>query len=271
MKITLNDRSIRSLNKKWWRETRKTLAAIRTPISDHAEHTDPERLKVMVHAMLKPERMNNHLLSLWGEVGGKFGGETEVKLKGSKNSNQTIELKADRREYWNERSKQVAARKAGLKAESILTTEEQAINRVIDDVILQVESEGMGIAEARKLLKESLSGDTMTTMESWQAERIARTEVVSAANTMSFTAAKENAEGVTKGWLSSQKVHARENHAEFEAMGDGMAMDHEYSPGLKFPGDPDCSDAGEVINCGCTIIYNVDNQIDNTDYSNFTG
>jgi hypothetical protein len=70
-------------------------------------------------------------------------------------------------------------------------------------------------------------------------------------------AAQENSEGVSKVWMFIPGMKTfREKHQEFEAMGP-QPMDHEYAPGLKYPGDENGS-AEEVINCYCSISYEVD-------------
>jgi len=81
------------------------------------------------------------------------------------------------------------------------------------------------------------------------------TEVGGASNTGSFMAAQENSEGVKKEWIHIPGLKtSRDNHAGFESMGP-VEMDYEYAPGLKYPGDPDCNDPEEIINCYCSIGY----------------
>jgi hypothetical protein len=45
-------------------------------------------------------------------------------------------------------------------------------------------------------------------------------------------------------------------HLDYEALG-YVDMDYEYSPGLKFPCDPDCIDKNETENCKCSIGFKV--------------
>ena len=59
-----------------------------------------------------------------------------------------------------------------------------------------------------------------------------------------------------KGWLTSGLKGVRDSHLLYESQG-FVSMDYEYAPGLKHPGDPNGA-ANEIINCRCTIIYNVD-------------
>lgn len=87
-----------------------------------------------------------------------------------------------------------------------------------------------------------------------RADRIARTEVLSAANAGTFDALTKA--GVErKEWLSSQDDRVRETHAELD--GRSVPIDEYFvtSTGerLQYPGDPNAS-ASEIINCRCTLI-----------------
>jgi hypothetical protein len=243
--------------KHYWRVTRNILALCRQGVSDYAEHTDPERLKGQVERLLNVKPMETHLNILWGDVGGKFAYDTSKLIASKKNSNVTLELKVenDKLKAYQERMKAYAAERSLQKAKAIMSTESEAINKVIDDVIQRGFDEGLSIPKVRALLKDELSGDTMTTIENFEAERIARTEVNSASNTGSFEAATEgDTEGVKKAWLSSGLPGVRPTHQEYEAMG-VQELDYEYNAGLQYPGDPGCDIAEDVINCRCTIVY----------------
>ena len=45
-------------------------------------------------------------------------------------------------------------------------------------------------------------------------------------------------------------------HRHYEELG-YVDMDYEYSPGLKFPHDPDCLNMNETENCKCSIGFKV--------------
>ena len=97
----------------------------------------------------------------------------------------------------------------------------------------------------------------MVTIQAYHAERIARTEVIGASNRGSFEAAFRSGLSMQKGWLTSGLKGIRGSHLLYGGM-DFQNMDYEYNAGLKYPGDPEAEDPGEVINCRCTIVYNVD-------------
>jgi uncharacterized protein with gpF-like domain len=56
-----------------------------------------------------------------------------------------------------------------------------------------------------------------------------------------------------KEWLSAGDAQVRETHA---IDGEVIGFDESFSNGLEYPGDP-AGDAGEVINCRCVCLYDV--------------
>jgi len=256
MKVITSEDIKKKYVKRFWKETRRMLVKVRSQVVEQSEHTDADRLKPMVRELLNSKFVKDQLMAIWSEVGGKFAFDTERTLKFQKAGFDSYELKEDRRKYWNERSVEILSRKLLKKIDSILDSETDAINRVIDEVVERISTEGLGIPQGRKLLKESLSGEAMTTMENWQAQRIAMTEVGGAANTGSYEGAKD-VPGVKKEWLFIPGLKTfRANHQDYGNM-EPQDMSYEYLPGLKFPGDAN-AEADEVINCYCSIGYSVD-------------
>jgi len=253
MKISASNTAKRAYVKQYWKRSRNVLAVCRTPVVEKAEHVDPERLKTYVKDLLLKKPMNDHINNLWEDVGGRFAYDTESKITRYKSDRLNIEIKADPKKklYWNEKLKKYSAERSAFKTNSILSVEEEAINKVIDSVIKDTLDKGLGIPESRRLMVERLGTD-LAEMENWQAQRIAMTEVGSAQNTGAFEAAKEYKDEVVKEWRFIPGLKTfRENHLGYGNMGP-QDMDFEYAPGLMFPGD-DTADADEVINCFCNI------------------
>jgi hypothetical protein len=98
--------------------------------------------------------------------------------------------------------------------------------------------------------------DGLTEINSFQAERIARTEVIGASNTGSFEGAMETGVALGKEWMTSGLPNIRQSHLDYEAMGT-VDMDYEYNTGLQYPGDPN-GDPEEIINCRCVPTYSID-------------
>lgn len=94
-----------------------------------------------------------------------------------------------------------------------------------------------------------------------RARTVARTEVISASNAGSYSASQSLPPVLrpkTKEWLATTDSRTRPSHSA--ADGQVVAMDAEFSVGgssLRFPGDP-FGPPGEIINCRCTPLYDVD-------------
>jgi hypothetical protein len=257
MRIVIDQNIKNTLIKRYWKETRKALSISRQSIADKVEYVDPDRLKTYVKDLLNPAPIKSLILDIWGNVGGKYANDT-IKRITLKSGVPVIEYKDQQSDIWKERMRIYSAERSLKKVEAIMSTQEELINNVIDNVIDQVNSEGLGIVQARNLLKEQLSGDAMTELENYQAERIARTEVNGASNTGSFEAAKESGLDMQKIWIHSGNLGKgyRQEHVDFATM-EPQEMDYQYAENLEFPGDEN-ADPGQIINCRCTIGYNVD-------------
>ena len=114
--------------------------------------------------------------------------------------------------------------------------------------------EGAGIPEIEKMLRGEMEKQ-MTIINRYQAERIARTEVIGASNKGAFDSASSMGYEMTKEWLTSGLKGIRPSHLFYESLG-AVKMDYEYAPGLKHPGDPNGS-PDEIINCRCDFAYNI--------------
>ncbi len=238
----------KSFEKQYWRSTRKVFIAVRSEVVKQAEYSDPETLRLMIPHLLLVQPMVDHLTGLWGKVGGKFGHDTDWLINSWKKAakKDLVEHEANMRAYASQRSL--------LKAKKILNTEAEAINRVIDEVLDRSVSEGLSVVNTRRMLSSSLN-DELVTIENWEAQRIALTEVNSAGNFGSFQTIQESGYESMKSWITLSD-NPREAHLEHEAEGT-VDLEYEYNTGLKFPGDPDCEIAGEVINCHCTYLIDV--------------
>ena len=61
-------------------------------------------------------------------------------------------------------------------------------------------------------------------------------------------------EVIVQTWLTARDDRVRDSHQDLE--GEQRELDEEFLPGLMFPRDPD-GEAGEVINCRCTLLAEV--------------
>jgi len=138
------------------------------------------------------------------------------------------------------------ANNAGERIIGITSTTQSMIQRLLQKAI----DDGIGIAKAQALIRSEF-----TTMSRLRAERIARTEIVSASNLGSIESARSTGLTLQKNWLATRDGRTREAHAEV----DGQVTDlNNYfiveGEELMYPGDINGSPAN-VINCRCSITY----------------
>lgn len=107
--------------------------------------------------------------------------------------------------------------------------------------------------ETAKLLQEKF-GD----MKAYRAERIARTEINSAANWGHSEGAKSISANtglqLRKTWMAVADNRTRDSHSEID--GEEVMDDQTFSNGLRFPGDP-TGPSEEIIQCRCTFVHTV--------------
>jgi len=112
--------------------------------------------------------------------------------------------------------------------------------------------EGASIQDMRARISSDVGGAV-------RAERIARTEVISASNLGSIEGARATGLPLNKTWLATRDERTRDTHDE--ADGQTVAMDELFNVGgssLDFPGDwSNNADVAEIIQCRCTTIYQV--------------
>lgn len=91
-------------------------------------------------------------------------------------------------------------------------------------------------------------------MAPYRAERIARTEILTAVSIGNYSASKDAAKVIPdliKVWMTAKDDRVRDSHKDLE--GDKAKIDEPFSNGLLFPRDTK-GGASEVINCRCSLI-----------------
>ncbi len=250
MRFSISESAQRSLIKSYHREAKEVLYKTALPVLQLADKVSPQELKQRIPSLLKPDLMNKYLQDLWSKVGGKFASDTVRRLKPLRKSLEDPELdswEGGFRAYMAERSKKIT--------KQILTTQAETLNTIIDRLVSEAYQTGESIATISGKLKEQFESE-MVTIQRYEAERIARTEVIGASNKGSFDGALSTGLPIQKGWSTSGLSGIRDTHLMYEGRG-WVSMDHEFAPGLKHPGDPSGAPE-EIINCRCSIIYNVD-------------
>ena len=129
----------------------------------------------------------------------------------------------------------------------------QDINATTFDGLKSTLSDGLSSGETFEQLAQRVKDVYKEASES-RANTIAVTETNTAVNNGRWEGLSESGLEL-KGWLSSSLPNTRDSHLAAEAESkDGIPIDDLFSNGLRFPGDPECKDASEVINCRCHLI-----------------
>lgn len=249
MRFTINESQQAFFKKVYYKRAREVLYKTALPVIELSDNVSVDELKQRVPMLLKPEQMSEYLIGLWSKVGGRFASDTAKRIRNKKS------VESPDIEGWEEAFRAYASERSLVKRKTkeILSTEAQMINDTLDRIVR--ESGGSSVQALSGAIKEDFITQ-LVTIQTWEAERIARTEVIGASNKGSYDGAKSTGEDIKKGWSTSGLPGIRPTHLLYESFG-WVHMDKEFTSGLLYPGDPN-GEAGEIINCRCTIIYNVD-------------
>jgi len=148
----------------------------------------------------------------------------------------------------------VQGREMGSRITSITGTSQINARRIMRRSMEQSVQEGLGISETSIRMRADLKegwGD----MSKYRADRIARTELVSASNKGSLMGAESSDIEQVKLWISALDGRIRSAHAK--ANNETVDLKDPFiktGQDLNYPGDPNGS-AWNVINCRCSLGY----------------
>jgi virulence-associated protein VapD len=138
-----------------------------------------------------------------------------------------------------------------LKSRRIKDVTQNTQDEVSNEIVKALEK-GLGEQDTMK----EIVANTLITSQ-LRAERIARTEIISASNAGSLEGARASGLKLNKKWITTPDDRTRESH-KAENIGQAIVpleekffIDGEY---LDYPGDVNGS-AKNVINCRCTQVY----------------
>jgi len=117
------------------------------------------------------------------------------------------------------------------------------VSRDINKIITKGYTDGKGINVVANMLTRRFDQ-----LETWEARRIARTEIHNSHNQGVMRIYNEVGVEYTQ-WIAADDDRTRESHAEIN--GEIIAMGETYSNGLAYPGDTS-GDIEEWINCRCS-------------------
>ena len=155
-----------------------------------------------------------------------------------------IELKQE--EDWEVIIREFVRTRTGVKITKVIQSETDDIINVTKKAVQQGIDEGWGMDKIARTIQK-----TQAEMDFWKAQRIARTEVVTASNEGVKVGASELPGNKVKVWISTFDQRSRPEHMAMDGvrvpLNESFNVDGEL---LEYPGDTNGS-AGNIINCRC--------------------
>jgi hypothetical protein len=140
------------------------------------------------------------------------------------------------------------AAQAGVQAERIVA----GVKDRVAAIMLEALTEGYSVPDTAALLQANLELDAK-----WQAEMLARTDLIALSNAGSHAAAASLEDGPKyKTWLSAGDDRVRPTHVDANGQVVPIDAPYKFAEGveLQYPGDPSGPD-GETINCRCVSVF----------------
>lgn len=131
-------------------------------------------------------------------------------------------------------------------ANTTFTASQNTLNRVdsnINQILTDGYREGQGINEVSRQITERFDQ-----LRTWEANRIARTEIHTAQNQGIMNSYNQLGVEYTQ-WVAADDDRTRDSHVEID--GEIIPIGEQYSNGLSYPGDTS-GDIEEWINCRCS-------------------
>jgi hypothetical protein len=201
---------------------------------------------------IKPDAISKRYEQLYTLVGADFAREQYNRLKGF-----DPDLLTKEEDTWYNYLRHYVKNRLWKRIEAVNQTSINTAGRIINGVLEQSVTEGLGAYETATRIKKGLIEEGIK-YNQWRALRIARTEIMTASNAGSFEGAKATGEALQKYWIPTYDSRSRDTHMAVEAQNPKM-MNETFQVGayqMQHPGDP-AGGAEEVINCRCAIAYNV--------------
>ena len=120
------------------------------------------------------------------------------------------------------------------------------INKDIQKILTTSEKEGIGNKQVADKIKQKFNQ-----LETWEARRIARTEINAANNLIAHNELLQNDLVDYKMWVATSDNRTRDTHRELN--GEITRIGHPFSNNLQYPGDHNGA-LKEFINCRCRVI-----------------
>ena len=201
---------------------------------------------------IKPDAIWKRYEQLYTLVGADFARDQYNRLKGF-----DPDLLTKEEDTWYNYMRHYVKNRLWKRIESVNKTSVETAGRIINGILEHTVELGLGAYETATMIKKGLIDEGIK-YNQWRALRIARTEIMTASNAGSFEGAKATGEALQKYWIATYDQKTRDTHLVIESQNPKM-MNETFQVGayqMQHPGDP-AGGAEEVINCRCTIAYNV--------------
>ena len=126
----------------------------------------------------------------------------------------------------------------------------RGITQTTKDTIGRIVSNALEHGDSRETIAKQIQQEMQTSAS--RARTIAAQECNTSLLTGNFDMMKKAGAG-TKTWHVTNPAVARPSHKRLNGL--TVPIDGKFSNGCRFPCDPDCSDASEVVNCHCFLTY----------------
>lgn len=126
----------------------------------------------------------------------------------------------------------------------------RGITQTTKDTIGRIVSNALEHGDSRETIVKQIQQEMQTSAS--RARTIAAQECNTSLLTGNFDMMKKAGAG-TKTWHVTNPAVARPSHKRLNGV--TVPIDGKFSNGCRFPCDPDCSDASEVVNCHCFLTY----------------
>lgn len=194
-----------------------------------------------VDRAIDQSRIASAVVQTYTSVGTEFARDTYKRLTSGKKARNRIDT-----DYWSEEFEKYARQYAATEITLISGTTEDIFKDTVNRIVLEAGEEGLGVMDTLRRIQSRLD-----TVSQYRAERIARTEIVSASNAAQFMAGKASGIECEKGWLHSGGINERPEHAALD--GTYIGMDELFDVGGERMNAPGDGSAENVINCRCVL------------------
>lgn len=221
-------------------------------IEDIKKCSSVAQMKQAAEKQIRSTEIEKALKQVYYPVGKHFGEQTFKALMPWKKAIDFGRSNPITEDYWFAWVEKMLKGSLGQRIKWITETTRDVFISVVDRIAYEGFEAGKSVQDIAKEIMQDLN-----ITQQFRAERIARTEVISASNMSSQAGAQATGLELDKEWISYIDDRTRDSHmnqSEGGVGGEKVDINETFSNGLEVPGDPS-GEAEEVINCRCTIGY----------------